>query len=137
MNRNSMSSRQRHDHRRGYRNAKPERPQTIQKAAAVPPGPDRLFHLAMRLMENKLSVAQKVDLRAWIGMELQGRITVSTVCSGTDAPMLSWRAFARACAHSLHIDLSVDHGFSCEKDAPIRKIRDDKANSNKEILMNR
>ena len=99
----------------------PQRPSPSHPdAPPLAAGPDRLQRMAARFL-TRLTGQQRGDLRAWLLATFRGRLTVSTACSGTDSPILVWRALGAAAAEQLQLDLHVHHGFSCERSAAKRK----------------
>ena len=83
----------------------------------------------MRRLLDRLSETELVSLKSWcqagcfVGAPGAGRaaassnISIGTMCSGTDSPVLTLEAFCQA-ANAMWPDLSVDckHLWSCEKD---------------------
>ena len=68
---------------------------------------------------SRLSQQERADLKVWLtnpAVGLGGHVDLGTACSGTDAPVLAWRAFAEAASQHLDISFEVRHLFSCERD---------------------
>jgi hypothetical protein len=77
------------------------------------PGPRYLENLFSRFLD-RIPVDRRQDLDAWITHDLKGEISLGTVCSGTDSPVLVWDGFTKALA-VFGIKLHVHHAFSAEK----------------------
>ena len=95
-----------------------ERPQPLQQhvsACALPADPSFLRRLFSRFLERSTE-AERLDLKAWLAHDMHSELTVATACSGTDAPLLVWDAFASAVNTGLGADVRVVHRFSCERD---------------------
>ena len=94
-----------------------ERPKQLDsncKDEPIRPGPHRLRLLGVRLLW-RLSVAQRVALQI-LFTRLLTVISISTSCSGTDAPLLVWRELALALEEVIGVKITIKHVFSCEKD---------------------
>ena len=63
----------------------------------------------------RLSDAARSDMIEYFQSICHGVHTIGTACSGTDAPVLVVRAFAKALKKVCGVSLKVQHCFSCEK----------------------
>ena len=85
------------------------------------PGASYLSQLFERFL-GRCEAAERADLASWVVNELHGQIRVGSICSGTDVPVLVWRAFAVALQCELHVELEVVHLFSAEQDKGKRQF---------------
>ena len=100
----------------------PETPATPEHDGDEPPlpvGPDYLHRLIRRFL-SKLEPQERHDLRSWAAR--QGMWTVGTACSGTDCPVLVWKAFADVLRADMGVTFCVSHQFSTEKSLPKQKF---------------
>eukprot|EP00974_Lingulodinium_polyedra_P057672 5551516-Lingulodinium_polyedra.AAC.1 len=59
---------------------------------------------------------ERADLRAWSTHDLNHRIVAGSICSGTEASILCWKAFSTASEEESLGRLEVAHGFGREVD---------------------
>ena len=78
------------------------------------PADSAYLHSLFRRFLQRLFVKDRGCLVKWLHWRLRGKIVVSTCCSGTDCPLLAWRAFSDVLREDLDCHLQVDHGFSSE-----------------------
>ena len=85
---------------------RPALPSSCNGAAKLPPGPKWLEELAVCFL-GCLTAEEVADLRAFIAVILGGSLTVGTICSGCDSPMLAWAALAAAFSTVLDVSFQV------------------------------
>ena len=78
------------------------------------PADSMYLHSLFRRFLQRLSVKDRGCLVKWLHWRFRGKIVVSTCCSGTDCPLLAWKAFSDVLREDMHCYLHVDHGFSSE-----------------------
>ena len=93
---------------------KPTRPVPFRKREALPVSKDHLCNLYRRFLES-ISAEQRLRLVQYIDTELQSRWRVATACSGTDGPILSWKALSQVLLADASCQLNIVHQFSCEQ----------------------
>ena len=88
----------------------PERPklsrQAMNTSTPFSAGAERLTDMAVGFL-NRLDARQKAELRTFLSDAMGSRIRIGTACSGTDAPVLAWGAFAAGCRRVLSLSLQV------------------------------
>ena len=80
---------------------------------AIPIDAMYLVRLAKRMLD-RLGV-RRVDMFHYFRFHWKGVFPIATLCSGTDAPILAWRAFLTASSDVLGITCEAQHLFSCEE----------------------
>ena len=63
---------------------------------------------------QRLPSSTQVEMAEYFQNADAKRVSIGTVCSGTDAPVLVAHSFAKAVKQMFSINLVVDHRFSCE-----------------------
>jgi len=86
----------------------------------LPVGEQRLRLLFRRFFHRGGEEVRKA-VSTWVARRLGGRWEIGTICSGTEGPVLVWRAFQEALAE-LDIPLELQARFSTEIDDAKRKF---------------
>ena len=76
--------------------------------------------LAKRFIK-RLRPVEVDDMRVWI-IKVAQHFNLGTQCSGTDSPIMAWRAFETAVTEELGIPFSAHHCYACEKDKQKREF---------------
>lgn len=88
---------------------------------ASEPSPSYLCDLAHRLL-GRLDPLHRLRIAALVRSFGGTPFRIATACSGTELPMLAWRAVATAISVSLNVVFHVGHAYSCEKHPGKRKL---------------
>lgn len=92
-------------------------PRPREGACLEPPilaGPNRLRLVFLRFF-SRLTAKERADVKAFVRMQ-QGQFDIGTFCSGTESPLLVWRAFAEACHEAIDERVAVRAVFAAESD---------------------
>ena len=79
---------------------------------ALPCGPFHLEHLYRRFF-TRLDTDERQAIACW-ARGFNGHFCLNTACSGTELPVLSWRAFARVVSVDLQVPFEINSGFASE-----------------------
>jgi hypothetical protein len=79
---------------------------------ALTPGPRYLQDLFRRFLA-RCDEQERADLRCWL--RDRDSLAFATVCSGSESPVLVWRAFAETMEEELGVAVTVSHKYACER----------------------
>ncbi len=79
----------------------------------IPPGQDYLLGLLHRFVARSAE-ADVAALQSWLASTVRGSLTVGTICSGSDSPLLCFEALGSIAETDWGIAFRISHEFACE-----------------------